>query len=165
MAKTDPTTIVKTTSSETANESEIRRIEAEIRCYRRQCEALGIRANTAVIERLEAELSALTSAKPTGFPTRIVRTRIPATASTSAPSSSHSSTLSHQGTINTMSDSPSLTDRVKREIFEIEKRTDLTTEEKVSRITHITCATCAGIAIQPIPFADIFILTPVQAFR
>lgn len=72
--------------------------------------------------------------------------------------------LPDQGANNTMSESPSLTDRVKREIFEIEKRTDLTTEEKVSRITHITCATCAGIAIQPIPFADIFILTPVQAF-
>jgi uncharacterized protein (DUF697 family) len=60
--------------------------------------------------------------------------------------------------------SSGLTDRLKREIFEIEKRTDLSTEEKVSRITHITCATCAGIAIQPIPFADIFILTPIQAY-
>jgi uncharacterized protein (DUF697 family) len=60
--------------------------------------------------------------------------------------------------------SPSLADRLKREIFEIEKRTDLTTEEKVSRITHITCATCAGVAVQPIPFADIFILTPIQAY-
>jgi uncharacterized protein (DUF697 family) len=58
----------------------------------------------------------------------------------------------------------SLTDRLKREIFEIEKRTDLNTEEKVSRITHISCVTCAGIAVQPIPFADIFILTPIQAY-
>jgi uncharacterized protein (DUF697 family) len=58
----------------------------------------------------------------------------------------------------------SLSDRLKREIFEIEKRDDLTVEEKVKRITHITCATCAGIAIQPIPFADIFILTPIQAY-
>ena len=60
--------------------------------------------------------------------------------------------------------SESITDRLKREIFDIEKRTDLTTEEKVSRITHITCATCAGVAVQPIPFADIFILTPIQAY-
>jgi uncharacterized protein (DUF697 family) len=58
----------------------------------------------------------------------------------------------------------SITDRLKREIFEIEKRSDLTLEEKVSRITHITCATCAGVAVQPIPFADIFILTPIQAY-
>lgn len=58
----------------------------------------------------------------------------------------------------------SLTDRLKREIFEIEKRTDLNSEERVSRITHISCVTCAGIAVQPIPFADIFILTPIQAY-
>ena len=60
--------------------------------------------------------------------------------------------------------SPNLAERLKSEIFEIEKRSDLTTEEKVSRITHITCATCAGVAVQPIPFADIFILTPIQAY-
>jgi len=58
----------------------------------------------------------------------------------------------------------SLTDRLKSEIFEIEHRRDLTVEEKVTQITHITCATCAGVAIQPIPFADIFILTPIQAY-
>ena len=53
-------------------------------------------------------------------------------------------------------------DALRRELFEIEKRTDLTVEEKVSRIRHLTCATCAAVAIQPIPFADIFILTPIQ---
>ncbi len=58
----------------------------------------------------------------------------------------------------------SLTDRLKNEIFEIENRNDLTVEGKVKQITHITCATCAGVAIQPIPFADIFILTPIQAY-
>lgn len=57
-----------------------------------------------------------------------------------------------------------LRQRVNREFLDIEKRTDLSEDEKVSQLTHITCATCAGIAIQPIPFADIFILTPVQAF-
>jgi uncharacterized protein (DUF697 family) len=55
-------------------------------------------------------------------------------------------------------------DRIRREITEIEHRTDLTDEEKVSRITHIACATCAGVAIQPIPFADILVLTPIQAY-
>lgn len=54
--------------------------------------------------------------------------------------------------------------RVNREFMDIEHRTDLSDDDKVSQLTHITCATCAGIAIQPIPFADIFILTPVQAF-
>lgn len=58
----------------------------------------------------------------------------------------------------------SVIERLKSEIFEIEKRTDLATDEKVSRITHITCATCAGVAVQPIPFADIFILTPIQGY-
>ena len=47
---------------------------------------------------------------------------------------------------------------------EIEHRQDLSDEERISRITHIACATCAGVAIQPIPFADIFILTPIQAY-
>lgn len=54
--------------------------------------------------------------------------------------------------------------KLKREITDIENRSDLTTEQKIKQITHITCAGCAGIAIQPIPFADIFILTPVQAY-
>lgn len=55
-------------------------------------------------------------------------------------------------------------DKIKKEITEIEHRTDITSEQKVSRITHIACATCAGVAIQPIPFADIFVLTPIQAY-
>jgi uncharacterized protein (DUF697 family) len=60
--------------------------------------------------------------------------------------------------------SSGLLDRVKREISEIEFRTDLTTDEKIRQVIHITCATCAGVAIQPIPFADIFILTPIQIY-
>jgi len=55
-------------------------------------------------------------------------------------------------------------EKLKKEITEIEHRTDFTDEQKVSRITHIACATCAGVAIQPIPFADIFVLTPIQAY-
>ena len=58
----------------------------------------------------------------------------------------------------------SIGDKIKKEITEIEHRIDITNEQKVSRITHIACATCAGVAIQPIPFADIFVLTPIQAY-
>lgn len=58
----------------------------------------------------------------------------------------------------------SIADKIKKEITEIEHRTDISDEQKVSRITHIACATCAGVAIQPIPFADIFVLTPIQAY-
>ena len=58
----------------------------------------------------------------------------------------------------------SIGDKIKREITEIEHRTDIRDDEKVSRITHIACATRAGVAIQPIPFADFFVLTPMQAY-
>jgi uncharacterized protein (DUF697 family) len=58
----------------------------------------------------------------------------------------------------------SIADKFKKEVTEIEHRTDINDEQKVSRITHIACATCAGVAIQPIPFADIFVLTPIQAY-
>jgi uncharacterized protein (DUF697 family) len=58
----------------------------------------------------------------------------------------------------------SIGNKIKEEITGIEHRTDITDEEKVSHITHIACATCTGIAIQPIPFADIFVLTPIQAY-
>ena len=54
--------------------------------------------------------------------------------------------------------------RLKANVTEIEYRDDLSDDEKVKRITHIACAACAGIAVQPIPFADIFILTPTQAY-
>lgn len=58
----------------------------------------------------------------------------------------------------------SIADKIKKEITEIEHRSDIADEQKISRITHISCATCAGVAIQPIPFADIFVLTPIQAY-
>lgn len=58
----------------------------------------------------------------------------------------------------------SIGDKIKREITEIEHRADISDEQKVSRITHIPCATRAGAAIQPIPFADIFVLTPIHAY-
>ena len=54
--------------------------------------------------------------------------------------------------------------RLREEITAVEKRADLTAEEKVNRIRHATCALCAGLAVQPIPFADMFILTPLQGY-
>lgn len=57
-----------------------------------------------------------------------------------------------------------LLEKLKSELLDIESRSDLTPDEKVRQVTHISCATCAGIAIQPIPFADIIILTPVQIY-
>lgn len=47
--------------------------------------------------------------------------------------------------------------------FEIEAaRTDLSDDQKVSEVIKITAAVCAGVAVQPIPFADFFVLTPIQ---
>ncbi len=53
-------------------------------------------------------------------------------------------------------------DKLKEEYVAIEDRTDITDDQKIGRIIKITSAICAGVAIQPIPFADIFILTPIQ---
>lgn len=36
--------------------------------------------------------------------------------------------------------------------------------EKVQKVILVTSAICAGVAVQPLPFADIAILTPIQAF-
>jgi len=49
-------------------------------------------------------------------------------------------------------------------LTDIEARDDLSADEKAQKIIHIFAASCAGVAIQPIPFADIFILTPMQAY-
>ena len=54
--------------------------------------------------------------------------------------------------------------KLQREYVGIENRTDITDDEKVSKIINITASVCAGVAFQPIPFADIFILTPIQAY-
>lgn len=58
----------------------------------------------------------------------------------------------------------SIKDKIRREVIEIEHRSDLASDDMVSQITNIACVTCAGVAIQPIPFADIFVLTPIQAY-
>jgi len=54
--------------------------------------------------------------------------------------------------------------RINREVLDIEARGDLTADQKVGRIIVIFSTSCAAIAVQPIPFADFFILTPLQAF-
>lgn len=63
-----------------------------------------------------------------------------------------------------MTISNTLANKLRNEVTEIEFRSDLTVADKVDRITHITCAACAALAVQPLPFADIFILTPLQAY-
>lgn len=54
--------------------------------------------------------------------------------------------------------------KLDKEVLSIEKRSDLTDDQKVSRIITLFSTVCAAIAVQPIPFADIFILTPLQAY-
>ena len=53
---------------------------------------------------------------------------------------------------------------LEREYIGIENRSDIPDDEKVSRIIKITASVCAGVAVQPIPFADVFVLTPIQAY-
>lgn len=55
-------------------------------------------------------------------------------------------------------------EKIKTEVSEIEKRTDLTKEEKVEKICIVFGTFCGAVAVQPIPFADIFVLTPIQAY-
>ena len=53
--------------------------------------------------------------------------------------------------------------KLSHEFFSIEQREDLTADAKVQQVIQISASICAGVAVQPIPFADIFILTPLQA--
>ncbi len=55
-------------------------------------------------------------------------------------------------------------EKLRSQITSIENRTDLTDDEKVEQIIVIFSAACGAIAVQPIPFADFFILTPIQAY-
>lgn len=57
-----------------------------------------------------------------------------------------------------------LLSRIKDNLTDIENRSDLSDDQKASRIIRLFSASCAAIAIQPIPFGDIFVLTPVQAY-
>ncbi len=57
-----------------------------------------------------------------------------------------------------------LRSKIAQNLTDIESRDDLTADEKANKLIQIFSATCAGVAIQPIPFADIFILTPIQMY-
>lgn len=63
-------------------------------------------------------------------------------------------------------ESPSILGDIKKKlntsVLQIEERDDLSEDEKASKIIHIFSAICAAAAVQPIPFADIWILTPLQ---
>ena len=52
---------------------------------------------------------------------------------------------------------------IKENIYGIEKL-DISDDEKVKKTIKFFGIVCAATAIQPIPFADIFILTPIQAY-
>jgi uncharacterized protein (DUF697 family) len=54
--------------------------------------------------------------------------------------------------------------KLQEEVLEIEARDDLSDDDKVSQIINVFGVFCAGIAVQPIPFGDIFVITPIQAF-
>lgn len=54
------------------------------------------------------------------------------------------------------------TKELERELLEIDY-TNTSADSKVNKIILTTCGICATVATQPIPFADIFILTPIQA--
>ena len=53
---------------------------------------------------------------------------------------------------------------IARNLFDIENRNDISREEKANRIINLFAGVCAGVAVQPIPFADIFVLTPLQVY-
>ncbi|WP_078544817.1 YcjF family protein [Litchfieldia alkalitelluris] len=55
-------------------------------------------------------------------------------------------------------------EQLAKEFFEIEKNPHLSPDQKVNKVITSTALLCAGVAIQPIPFADVFILTPIQGF-
>lgn len=53
---------------------------------------------------------------------------------------------------------------MEQELTEIERRDDISDDEKRNKIIKLFSVTCAAVAVQPIPFADIFVLTPIQAY-
>ena len=61
-----------------------------------------------------------------------------------------------QGTIEKMKK------KLSDQLLNIEHNPAYNDDQKVSKIINTTAVVCAALAIQPIPFADIFILTPIQ---
>ncbi|SRR5581483_180176 len=52
--------------------------------------------------------------------------------------------------------------RLQDEFISIERNQSYSEEEKIDRLIFTTSALCAGIAVQPVPFADMPILTTIQ---
>ncbi len=52
--------------------------------------------------------------------------------------------------------------KLNEEYLGIERNDAYSTAEKVTRVINVTAGICAGVAIQPMPFADFFLLTPIQ---
>jgi uncharacterized protein (DUF697 family) len=67
-----------------------------------------------------------------------------------------------------MADANSFLQRFKKqlenEFLQIEKNERLTADQKAEKIIWTTAGLCAAIAVQPIPFADMPVLTGIQAF-
>jgi uncharacterized protein (DUF697 family) len=55
-------------------------------------------------------------------------------------------------------------EKIRTEITNIEARDDLSDDEKRSKIINRFSVFCAAVAVQPVPFADIFVLMPIQAY-
>ena len=53
---------------------------------------------------------------------------------------------------------------IDKKIFSIEKRADISEDEKINELIISTSIVCAAIATQPFPGWDIFLLTPVQIY-
>ena len=58
----------------------------------------------------------------------------------------------------------SIKEYIDGKIFSIEKRSDITEDEKINELIISTSIVCAAIATQPFPGWDIFLLTPVQIY-
>ena len=58
----------------------------------------------------------------------------------------------------------SIKEYIDGKIFSIEKRNDITEDEKINELIISTSIVCAAIATQPFPGWDIFLLTPVQIY-
>ncbi len=54
----------------------------------------------------------------------------------------------------------SIKEYIDGKIFSIEKRNDITEDEKINELIISTSIVCAAIATQPFPGWDIFLLTP-----
>lgn len=54
--------------------------------------------------------------------------------------------------------------KLAEEFLRVEENEALSPDEKVGKIIKVTCIGCASVAATPVPVADFFILTPVQAY-